>query len=326
MREAELHAIKNTVIGPARNDLNRARELKIDRLAPATFNRALQLLNEAENLLNTNRYEVSRARTQAEAAAYEIRHANYLATSVQQIKANDSELERVLLQQEEQLIAIADELGFTPEMDRGPAKAVGDIRNAIRSLLQDRSNLNGQVTQLDGKLEERQRELNNLREAQAGLASQLEKEKRQRQEREEFEARFKRIEALFLPAEAKVLREGNNLRIRVIGLTFAPGKDALLPQDFALMTKLQQAIREFPGAPLTIEGHTDASGRDDYNQRLSTARAEAVRLYLIENMALPPERVQAIGYGPSVPIANNNTEAGRAQNRRIDVVISLPGS
>ncbi|MCB0294734.1 MAG: OmpA family protein, partial [Calditrichaeota bacterium] len=94
------------------------------------------------------------------------------------------------------------------------------------------------------------------------------------------------------------------------------------PKFFSLLTKVQNAIRTFPESNLTIEGHTDSFGSDSQNLALSEKRAEAVRQYLLANMSnLNPDRVLAVGYGESKPIANNETREGREKNRRIDIVI-----
>jgi outer membrane protein OmpA-like peptidoglycan-associated protein len=66
------------------------------------------------------------------------------------------------------------------------------------------------------------------------------------------------------------------------------------------------------------EGHTDAIGSDAYNQSLSERRAEAVRRYLI-NGGITPERIRTEGFGESRPVASNETDEGRAQNRRVEL-------
>jgi OOP family OmpA-OmpF porin len=71
-----------------------------------------------------------------------------------------------------------------------------------------------------------------------------------------------------------------------------------------------------------VEGHTDAVGNDSYNQKLSTNRANAVREYLIASMGLNAGQISAMGFGENKPIASNDSEAGRAKNRRIDIVLS----
>jgi outer membrane protein OmpA-like peptidoglycan-associated protein len=71
---------------------------------------------------------------------------------------------------------------------------------------------------------------------------------------------------------------------------------------------------------IEITGHTDASGNPLVNQSLSLKRAEAVKAYLVEN-GIESSRISTLGYGSSEPIADNQTQAGRAQNRRIDVKV-----
>jgi len=84
---------------------------------------------------------------------------------------------------------------------------------------------------------------------------------------------------------------------------------------------VEKAIDVFPRSELTIEGHTDSHGGDDLNQTLSQARAESVQQYMINAMRIPTYRLIATGYGETHPVASNETEAGRARNRRIDIVI-----
>ncbi len=79
-------------------------------------------------------------------------------------------------------------------------------------------------------------------------------------------------------------------------------------------------LREHPGAPLMVSGHTDAIGSDVYNQKLSVRRANAVRRYLIEN-GIASSRIKVRGYGKHMPIADNKTPEGRAMNRRAELGI-----
>jgi outer membrane protein OmpA-like peptidoglycan-associated protein len=72
-----------------------------------------------------------------------------------------------------------------------------------------------------------------------------------------------------------------------------------------------------------VGGHTDSSGNPEYNQSLSERRAAAVRAYLVKNMGLDETKIRAVGYGGSDPVVSNDTDIGKAQNRRIEIVISL---
>jgi OOP family OmpA-OmpF porin len=75
-----------------------------------------------------------------------------------------------------------------------------------------------------------------------------------------------------------------------------------------------------PNLTITIEGHTDNVGNDDYNQKLSEKRANSIRQYLIDKFGIDGSRLTAVGYGKSKPVASNDTEEGRQINRRVQAV------
>lgn len=144
------------------------------------------------------------------------------------------------------------------------------------------------------------------------------------QQQAENRKRFATVAELFDISEARVFREGENVIIRLYGLTFPVNKSIIEPRFFSLLTKVQNAINEFSGCMIDINGHTDSYGSDEQNLNLSNERAEAVKQYLLANMKLDVTRIKAVGFGESDPVASNETQEGRAKNRRIDVVIT-PG-
>jgi OOP family OmpA-OmpF porin len=83
---------------------------------------------------------------------------------------------------------------------------------------------------------------------------------------------------------------------------------------------LVSVMKQYPELAVALEGHTDWIGSDAYNQTLSQKRADAVKLYMIEKGGIDSNRLKAIGYGESRPIADNKTDEGRAQNRRTEAV------
>ncbi|MCR9103649.1 MAG: TolC family outer membrane protein [Gammaproteobacteria bacterium] len=87
------------------------------------------------------------------------------------------------------------------------------------------------------------------------------------------------------------------------------------------IARAAHVIRENPGVRVTVEGHTDSSGGEDYNQWLSERRANAVRDILLDQSDINAQQVVAIGHGESSPIADNATAAGRAENRRVEFVM-----
>ncbi len=90
--------------------------------------------------------------------------------------------------------------------------------------------------------------------------------------------------------------------------------------------KVADFLKANQDATTVIEGHTDNVDKfnnPDNNMKLSQARADSVRQYLIDNFGIDASRISAIGYGPNKPIAGNDTEEGRNKNRRVDAVIEV---
>lgn len=84
--------------------------------------------------------------------------------------------------------------------------------------------------------------------------------------------------------------------------------------------RVADVLYRYPETRIRIEGHTDSTGPGEYNQKLSEQRAEAVKKELTAQ-SVQPERIQTVGFGPSRPVASNDTPAGRQQNRRVQVFI-----
>ena len=118
-------------------------------------------------------------------------------------------------------------------------------------------------------------------------------------QRIEAQARIKyeRIEKIFLPEEARVLRENNNVILRLIGLTFESNESKIMTKNIPLLTKVEKAIDVYPKSEIIIEGHTDSQGDDQFNQNLSQERADSIKQYMINAMLIPNYRIIATGYG-----------------------------
>jgi OOP family OmpA-OmpF porin len=150
------------------------------------------------------------------------------------------------------------------------------------------------------------------------------KEKEQIKEERQFNQKFTEIQHAFGADEAEVYKKGNQLIIQLKGIQFSSGKAIIMPEDFQLLSKVQEAIKAFDDPSVVVEGHTDSIGDNDSNQALSQQRAKAVYDYLIANKTIAGDKIISNGYGSSRPLASNQTSEGRAMNRRIDVIIT-PG-
>jgi outer membrane protein OmpA-like peptidoglycan-associated protein len=107
---------------------------------------------------------------------------------------------------------------------------------------------------------------------------------------------------------------------------FAVDSDRILQKSFELLDNVARVIHDHAEIPvISIEGHTDSDGGDDYNLDLSDRRSKSVRQYLVDK-GIEPGRLRAQGFGESKPIADNSTDAGKAKNRRVEFRIVRPST
>jgi outer membrane protein OmpA-like peptidoglycan-associated protein len=177
--------------------------------------------------------------------------------------------------------------------------------------------------------------------ASEGARAQAESQRAEQGQREAAEAREKltaeqqaraQAEARTNQALSELERLGNvrrDARGIVVTLSgqvlFATNKATLLPAAESSLDSVATALKALPpeSPPVIIEGHTDSTGPRGYNIELSERRAQAVRDYLV-NKAVPSQRFTVRGLGPDRPVASNSSVEGRANNRRVEIVIPPP--
>ncbi|WP_061240970.1 OmpA family protein [Ectopseudomonas composti] len=117
----------------------------------------------------------------------------------------------------------------------------------------------------------------------------------------------------------QVQRHGDDLKLIMPGnITFASNSADISSSFYPTLNSLVLVFKEFDKNGVNIVGHTDSTGSQELNQSLSQRRAQSVANYLTAN-GVPGQRISAYGAGPSQPIASNATDAGRAQNRRVEI-------
>ena len=320
---AELSAIKARLLTGAREQVLALEAAGTARPAPRTTARAQELLHAAEAALDADRRQTAVAADLAQQASREAARAQALAGLLRPADRRTASTEDIALEWEATLAraAAAAGLGTLPP---GPEAAAGALAAQLATLRQ-------QTDQQAGELHGRTREVaaleEEIRELDARLA-RTSNEARDLTERieagEHARGQYERLASLFTPDQAVVLRQSDAIVLRLVGLAFTPGTARFAPAAKPVLERLRGALDLYPAARFAVEGHTDSSGDSATNQRLSQARAEALRAYLIRDLQMAPGRISAVGHGDSRPVASNASAAGRSQNRRIDLVITTP--
>jgi outer membrane protein OmpA-like peptidoglycan-associated protein len=320
-REAELVAIKAQYLSETRRLLADADRAKVGKYAPLTLGKAKQLLADAERELNENRYDTDLPRSLAMRANYEAKHALYLSEVVRKVRDKKLSPEQLVLNWEHPMRAISGVADIIPDMQDGPDRLLAELvayfdqqAKELQALQQEKAENETRLADMEEEMRTLDERLGGATAERAALVQRLEAQARVKQQ-------FAQVEQMFSSFEARVFREGNTIILRLVGLNFDSGDAQIKPANFDLLAKVEKAIDVFPRSELTIEGHTDSHGGDDLNQKLSQERAESVRQYMINAMRIPTYRLIATGYGETRPVSSNETEAGRARNRRIDIVI-----
>ncbi len=120
---------------------------------------------------------------------------------------------------------------------------------------------------------------------------------------------------------ASVREEARGLIVTLPGnIYFDVNKSDVKPAMRARLTEIARALATVPNQRVLVEGHTDSDGSSEYNLQLSRLRAQSVRSALVEG-GVSPDRIEAQGYGETRPVATNGTAAGKAQNRRVELVL-----
>lgn len=176
------------------------------------------------------------------------------------------------------------------------------------------------------ELEARERSATAAGERAASAAERAETMQAELSSRQRQEQLIENARSQFSAAEAEVLQRGDQIILRLKGLTFDPGTATLGNDDFPLLNKALSVAQSFAPAAVIIEGHTDASGGRKINQTLSAQRAKAVESYFMAQQPKEGMRFSAVGVGSSRPIASNETRLGRTMNRRVDLIIMPQGA
>jgi len=336
-RLLELRAIKEKTLGQVRELIRSAGRAGAKKIVPQSYTRAENTLREADSFISEQRYQTEVISEKADNALFEAERLGQIMSLSEQLKSQEPEVNSFFV--EGIVEKITKKLSATDMRNEPVDIQVDNILGSIDSLQKDRQfmvektktqethikemteknkmeidNLTRQVASLEGKSKEEQAEKKRLEDEKRAAEERLASERR-------FNALYNEVQNLYESDEAEVYKQGYQLVIRLKSVKFPVGKAVIMPENYQLLSKVQQSIRTFGEPDVVIEGHTDSTGSAAVNEQLSQQRAMAVMEYLIQNRTLAAEKMMAVGYGPDKPLASNATAEGRAINRRIDVII-----
>lgn len=293
--DLELRAIKHANLVNAKTKIKQAVKLGAKKMAPQTLAIAEKNYIDTDAYITANRHEIDQIRARVAAVN---QSADHLLTITQ---------------------ASIDTKKVSPEE---LALQMDKKQNELEDEHQTAASLAARTAALEEQVAAKEKDL----VIEQSVTESLSAENRALAEEKVFNEKFEKAEQEFTKDEAQVYREGDTLTIRLHGLSFPSSKATLERSNFPLLSKVQKVIKEFGDSSVVIEGHTDSTGEKVANTKVSQDRAQAVREYFISNGILPEDKIKAVGLGNQKPLATNKTAAGRAQNRRVDVVIKVEGN
>jgi outer membrane protein OmpA-like peptidoglycan-associated protein len=121
--------------------------------------------------------------------------------------------------------------------------------------------------------------------------------------------------------DVQVQRQGDDLNVIMPGnIAFATGSSTITPSFYSALDSVASVLVKSPDTTITVSGHTDSVGKPDANLQLSKSRADSVARYLVSK-GVNSQRIETVGFGDRYPIASNDNEQGRSQNRRVEIKI-----
>ncbi|WP_437670032.1 OmpA family protein [Sorangium sp. So ce131] len=273
----------------ARSSYSRANQGPASTLAPAQLDNARQALSRAEGAFNEDP-ESQQTRDLAYVAERKAREAE-AAAAIEQAQRDKAAAENNFKELSQQQLASAKDALQTGQQQ---IERERQARAQAESARLQAESARTEAEKARKEAEDARREAERV--ANAALAS--------------------------LKEVAAVKEEKRGVVITLSGaVLFASGKSELLPIAKEKLNQIATTLKDQGSPPLRIEGHTDSTGSADANRKLSLARADSVKAHLI-SVGLPADKIATVGHGPDRPVADNKSPEGRANNRRVEIIVN----
>ncbi|MDL1983548.1 MAG: OmpA family protein [Deltaproteobacteria bacterium] len=320
--EMEIDALKKGVVSLAKASVQQAKAKGAGVHAPATYRKAETELNMAISILETDRTQTEKANAHAKLATEMANRTTEITELVKTFKRRKYSMEDIILWYQKQLFEINKPLSSELDFEQPNHIVVRSLHDTIAAQVESQKDSARIAGEKQKRIHELEAELKGLHDKyEYELSDQTKRQMEIDRIKQEADERFRHVQSLFTPQEAEVYRKGDNVLIKAHGFYFPSGEAEIKTINFPLMNKLINAIRKFPGSKIEVSGHTDATGSAEKNLLLSKDRAKNVADFLINVGHVKRTDITVNGYGETRPIASNDTEEGRAQNRRIELLI-----
>ncbi len=292
--QLELAALQEGTVEAAEAAIEYASKKDGKKFAPKTLKLAEEEMQLARSVLEADRSQTEKANAHAMRAKWLAERSIAITELIKDFQRRDYNREDLVLWYQRQLSDINEPIGEELPFNEANRSVVLGMQQSIKELMKQRDDTAAQRSRYEQELS-------------------LSAEQR---------AAVDKVQSLFTPAEANVYQQRQNVLISAHGFRFPSGRSEIGTENFALMNRIIQAVQTFPQSHIEISGHTDSTGSATVNRNLSQARADNVAKFLVEVGGIPASRIIATGYGEKRPVASNDTPAGRAANRRVEVLIN----
>ena len=284
--EIERRAVVLTQLGNAQAMLNGAKKDGATKNAPNTYKKAELSLKNAQSVISTNVRNPSGFEKSVAEANGATTLLNEVMTTIKQNKNISENSALKMVSQNRQIKTLKTDLSTSATQN---ASAENEMQEKNKKLSSDLATKNQALDSAKASVE--------IQQALENARSQ------------------------FSTEEAEAYQQGDNLVIRMKNINFSSGRSDLPASSLASLAKVSEVAKSLQASEIKVEGHTDSTGTESQNKSISEQRASAVATYFKSN-GFKDIDVQSAGYGFQKPIATNKSKEGRAQNRRVDIVIT----
>ena len=290
-------------IAAAQTEIDRAESVYASVHAESLFQRAMSALEQADVALKKEQY--SQVLEKAEQAENLARQAYEAAEVIDRERREQEALEEQIAQAKDAIFKAEEGIEGESKTDL-PRLAPELFERANALLTEAKKTLSGE--NYGSAISFAKQSLEVLGEAR-GNAKKVEV------------AENRIIEAAGTISNAEVEKSQRGILIRLSGNLFDSGKAKLNTESLPRLKQLGEVINDFPDYEVRIEGHSDSSGGEEANLKLTEKRANAFKKYLVEQCGAPEERLTTVGFGETAPIVTEIDPSSKAKNRRIDTII-----